>query len=178
MMDCAHDLDCVSILDVALQLKSNSRKRGILATCIILNRMQLICGVKILSKKKEMSNSKNHQSMINLFFLLAISHSQVSAISFGMIANQIVAAMTCSTEAKSSQCCTVAKIWTMMKKNMTRATTATSCCQYLGQKVQRSGIPGVYCDSDGKVIQLFWQSQFLNGSIPPVIEKLEDLQLL
>jgi hypothetical protein len=103
------------------------------------------------------------------------------------------AAVTCTSS--STQCCTMKRIWQRMgKTTLVDHTDATACCSYFLTTIpeswtwfplytnisneQLSGIPGVYCTSDGKVIGIRWGSQGLVGSIPPEIGNLVNLKYL
>ena len=69
--------------------------------------------------------------------------------------------------AGSPECCWVKRSFQLMGKTTSvNATSASDCCNFLGQKTQTSGIPGVYCTSTGKVIVIDWKSKELKGAIP------------
>jgi hypothetical protein len=79
----------------------------------------------------------------------------------------------------TSDCCRVTYIWQEMGKYTTvAATSATACCYYLGSTTQTSGIPGVYCTSDGTVTKLDWYGKGLTGLIPSTIGNLVNLNYL
>jgi hypothetical protein len=60
---------------------------------------------------------------------------------------------------------------------------ATDCCYYVVSSTgtttkQTSGIPLVYCTSDGIVTEIRWNGQSLQGSIPAELSNLVNLTRL
>lgn len=84
----------------------------------------------------------------------------------------------------SPQCCWIRRIYELMGKTTSvSATNSTACCEYLGSTIQTSGIPGVYCNEQGEVYELYWRSYNLievgmTGPIPAEIGILESLKKL
>ncbi len=90
-------------------------------------------------------------------------------------------AQTSSTTCYSSsyQCCWVKRSWELMGKTTSvSSTNATACCNYLGSTTQSSGIPGVTCGFNGYPIEINWNSQGLQGQIPPEMGNLKPLRRL
>jgi hypothetical protein len=71
----------------------------------------------------------------------------------------------------------VTKIWQQMTKKVVGG-GITSCCSSLGSETQSSGIPGVYCSSEGNVRQIIWNDQYFTAEISPLIGNLLDLEVL
>jgi hypothetical protein len=119
--------------------------------------------IEFILKKKEMSQSNNHLSMINFLlflFFLGISPAKGS---------------TCRT-----QCCSVVKIWKALGKTTTvNPNQAKGCCTKLGTTFTRtSDIPRVHCNTDGEVLRIDWSDRGLKGNISADIGDLVDLQSL
>ena len=113
-------------------------------------------------------SSKNAPSLI------AMTLAMVSMISPAQ-------AQTSSTICTSTSpgCCWVKRSWQLMGKTTSvSSTSATGCCYYLGSTTQTSGIPGIYCTSDGIVTEIRWNGQSLQGSIPAELSNLVNLTRL
>jgi len=93
----------------------------------------------------------------------------------GTMISPTEAAVSCTST--SPQCCWARRIRELMGKNTSVSVTSkTACCFLLGDKVQTSGIDGVYCDKNGLVDTLRWNGHGLTGSIPPEIGNLTNLK--
>ena len=104
-----------------------------------------------------------------------ILESPTSTSSAGMTSES--SAVTCTSS--SPQCCTVVRILQLMGKTTSvSSTSSTACCDTLDSITQTSGIPGVYCTTDGKVTRINWADLSLTGSIPSEIGNLVNLQYL
>jgi hypothetical protein len=123
--------------------------------------------IEFILKKKEMSQSNNHLSMINLLLFLGIALPQVSGYTLPECYNH------------STDCCWVVESWKQMGKSASFNPSApNACCYKLGWTTQTTGIFGVTCDSDGKVTKIDWKNKGLSGFIPGYIEKLTSLTYL
>ena len=101
----------------------------------------------------------------------------VIAMTLAILISPADAQTTCTST--SPQCCWVKRSWELMGKTTSvSSTSATACCYYVGSTTQTSGIPGIYCTSDGIVTEIEWYGQSLRNSIPSSIGKLVNLQSL
>lgn len=68
-------------------------------------------------------------------------------------------------------CCTVATILGVSSPDYR---TVKGCCSYIDSKYQSSGLPGVFCTSEGAVTRILWRPPYLKfrGSIHPEIGNL------
>jgi hypothetical protein len=102
-----------------------------------------------------------------------VVYSPLTAVSTGTSTS---ATPTASTTA---ECFSVVESWKKMGKTTSvSSTSATACCYFLGSTTQTSGIPGVYCTSDGIVTEIKWYAQSLQGQIPPELSNLVNLTRL
>jgi hypothetical protein len=85
-----------------------------------------------------------------------------------------------SCQPSDHECCWVTQFWKEMKGQKTTyaASSAASCCEFVGSTFQRSGIKGVSCNADGNPTQINWSSKGLSGQIPPEIDMLTNLEYL
>jgi Leucine-rich repeat (LRR) protein len=99
------------------------------------------------------------------------------AMSLTMVTLMVPAdAQTVSCTSTSPECCWVVLSWQKMGKTTSvDPNSATACCDSLGS-TQTSGISVVTCTSTGFVTRLTWSDQSLQGSIPPELENLKNLQ--
>jgi hypothetical protein len=82
-----------------------------------------------------------------------------------------------SKKEMSNDCATVIDLWTHWGQTTTvDRNSPTACCSILEARVQRTGIEGVTCLSDGSVTHISWYSQSLSGSIPDSIGNLKNLE--
>jgi len=109
-------------------------------------------------------------------FLLGITSidAQVSAAANDTtdgIAQAAEAPVNCN--ANSPDCCWVTRIFQMMGKTIDGSAFSVhkACCRDDTQP----GIPGVECDSTGKVVRINWNSQNLIGHIPSALGEIKDL---
>ena len=92
----------------------------------------------------------------------------------GSMISPAEAAVSCTST--SYQCCWVIRSWQLIGQTTSvSSTSATACCYKLGSTTQRSGIPGVTCDSTGLVTEIDWHDRSLTGPIPPEIGNLGKL---
>jgi hypothetical protein len=114
--------------------------------------------------------------MITILFCLGISLTQVSAgAPKGTSSEFDWAGFSKELELQKveiEQCIWVNQIWEKVSAQKPRAAL---CCSSKGGKSRSSGIPGVTCDSDGKVTKIDWTEKGLSGSIPGNIGKLTSL---
>jgi hypothetical protein len=112
--------------------------------------------IEFILKKKEMSQSNNHLSMINLLLFLGVALPQVSGYTFP------------ECNYYSTDCCWVVRSWQRFGKNASFSTDAPKACC--------TSIPGVTCGSEGRVTGIKWEG--LQGVIPSALAKLKKLQSL
>ena len=145
------------------------------ASCSHVKRIStMVCHGYLFQKSKQMSTHLSNPPSV-----IAMTLAMASMIS---PADAQTSSTTCSSTSKktpSPQCCWVKRSWELMGQTTSvSSTSSTACCYYLGSTTQTSGIPGIYCSSDGIVTKIHWGLKSLRYSIPTELSNLKNLQMM